>query len=257
MRTYIAFTKKEFTENLRTYKFLIMVVVFLIFGAMSPLLAKFTPELLKMSGLSASAASALGVGTPTMIDSWAQFFKNVGQLGLLVVAIVFSGIMANEFTKGTLINMLTKGLKRSTVIFSKLTVAVTVWTLAYLLCLGTCWGYTAYYFAKIGMSNVFISFFSLWLFGVLLIALLIFGGVMFKGILGSLLTAGGAVVVLSIINIIPKFQKYNPATLSGDSMSLLTAHKALSDVLPATIICGVLILLLVTASIWVFRKKQV
>ena len=257
MKQYIAFTKKEFTESLRTYKFLIMTVVFLIFGIMSPLTAKFTPEILKAAGLDPSAAAALGLGEPTMIDSWAQFFKNTGQLGLLVAAIVFSGIMANEFTKGTLINMLTKGLNRGTVVLAKLTAAVTVWTLAYLLCLGTCRGYTAYYFEPVGLSNVFFSFFSLWLFGVLLIALLVFGGVAFKGILGSLLTAGGTVAVLSLINIVPKIQKFNPATLSGAGMALLTGQKALADVLPATILCGVLILLLAGASIWVFRKKQV
>src|SRR5450756_729063 len=139
MRAYFVFTKKEFTENLRTYKLMIMIVVFLIFGVMNPLFAKFTPEILKAAGLD---PSALGMGTPTAMDSFAQFFKNVGQLGLLVLVIVFSGIMANELSEGTLINILTKGMKRSTVILSKFTMATVIWTVSYLLCLAVTYAYT-------------------------------------------------------------------------------------------------------------------
>src|SRR5665647_682471 len=184
MRAYFAFTKKEFTENLRTYKLMIMIVVFLIFGVMNPLFAKFTPEILKAAGLD---PSALGMGTPTAMDSFAQFCKNVGQLGLLVLVIVFSGIMANELSEGTLINILTKGMKRSTVILSKFTMATVIWTVSYLLCLAVTYAYTAYYFTIENISNVFLTFSSMWLFGVLLVAIVILGGVLFKNIYGSLL----------------------------------------------------------------------
>lgn len=253
MRAYFAFTKKEFTENLRTYKLMIMIVVFLIFGVMSPLFAKFTPEILKAAGLD---ASALGMGMPTAIDSFAQFFKNVGQLGLLVLVIVFSGIMANELSKGTLINILTKGMKRSAVILSKFTMATVIWTVSYLLCLAVTYAYTAYYFTIENTSNVFLTFSSMWLFGVLLVAIVILGGVLFKSIYGSLLLTGGIVVVMMIVNIAPKLQKYNPITLSSDNMQLITAQKAALDFIPAVIICAVLTIVSVIVSIMIFNKKQ-
>lgn len=254
MRTYLAFTKKEFTENWRTFKMMIMLVVFLIFGLMSPFMAKLTPEILKMAGMD---PAALGMTNPTAMDSWSQFFKNVGQMGLLVLVIVFCGIMANEFSKGTLINMLTKGMKRSAVILSKFTVASVIWTLSYLLCLAVCYGYTAYYFTMIELNNGFVSFFSIWLYGILLIALVVFGGVLFKNIYGSLLLTGGAIVAMALINIVPKFQKYNPSTLAGENMALLMGQKNLSDILPAIIISAVLIVVVIVASIMAFNKKQV
>ena len=46
MSGYIAFLKKEFTENIKNYRFLILFAVFLAFGIMSAFLAKFTPEIL-------------------------------------------------------------------------------------------------------------------------------------------------------------------------------------------------------------------
>lgn len=254
MRAFLAFTKKEFSENLRTYKLMIMIVVFLIFGVMSPLFALFTPEILKAAGID---PSAMGMAKPTMMDAWAQFFKNIGQMGLLVLVIVFCGIMANEFSKGTLINILTKGLKRSTVILSKFTMATIIWTFSYLLCLAVSYAYTAYYFTIDGMNHVFLAFFSMWLFGVLLIALVVLGGVLFKNIYGSLLLTGGVVMTLTIINIVPKFQKYNPAALAGDNMRLLMAQKASSDIMPAVIICIILIIALMVASVLTFNKKQI
>ena len=39
MSGYIAFVKKEFTENIKNYRFLILFAVFLVFGIMSAFLA--------------------------------------------------------------------------------------------------------------------------------------------------------------------------------------------------------------------------
>ncbi len=254
MRAYISFIKKEFTENIRTYKLFIMIVVFLLIGIMSPVVAKLMPDIIKSAS---PAGMTINLKPPTALDSWTQFFKNIGQMGLLVLVIVFSGIMANELSKDTLINLLTKGLKRSTVIFSKLTVAVFIWTLSYIICLMVSYFYTAYFWEMNGMHNVFLSFFSLWLYGVLLIVLVILGGILFKNIYGSILLTGGAVVLMMVLSIAPKFQKYNPITLSSDNMALLTAHKAVSDFMPAVVICTILIILFTAVSVIVFNKKQV
>lgn len=114
MKAYFAFTQKELLESLRTYKLLIMIIVFMFFGMLGPLTAKLTPQILESL---MPAGMQVTMGEPTAFDSWAQFFKNVSQMGFIVVAILFSGIMANEFNRGTLIHPLTKGLPRSTVIF--------------------------------------------------------------------------------------------------------------------------------------------
>ncbi len=254
MKSFLAFTGKEFTEYIRTYKLFILLIVFMIFGFLSPITAKYLPQIIEMAGLD---PAAMGLGESTAADSFAQFFKNVGQMGLLVVVIIFSGIMANEFAKGTLVNMLTKGLKRPTVILSKWVSAVSCWTVAYLLCLGISYGYTAFYFEIEGYENLIAAFFALWLYGVLLLVLVILGGTMFKNVYGSLLLTGGVVVLLTLLNLIPYIQKYNPASLASDNMALITAQKGLDDLLPAFILCGGAILLLTAASILIFNKKQI
>lgn len=250
MKAFWAFTKKELTEYYRTAKIMILVVVFLLFGMMNPVLAKFTPEIIKAAGLD------LNLPDPTAMDSWAQFFKNVGQMGLIIVVIVFSGIMANEFSKGTLINILTKGLKRRTVILSKFAVASLLWALSYLLCFMVTYVYTAYFWPMTGMHEVFVTFLGPWIYGELLIALLILGGVLFKNNLGSLLLTGGVSLGLTILSIFPKLLKYNPMILSGDNLSLLMGTKTLSEFIPALIICIISIVLVMIGSLVIFDRKS-
>lgn len=253
MKSYIAFTKKEFVENFRTYKFFIMMTVFLLLGMMNPIMAKLTPQLLKSF---MPKDMNITICEPTAIDSWTQFFKNVPQMGLIVLVIIFSGIMANEFSRGTLINMLTKGLSRGTVILSKFTMATAIWTLSYVLCFIVSYAYTAYFWNDDGIINLIFSVFCLWLFGILLIAITLFGGVIFKNSFGGLLFTGGCVVVLTLLNIAPSLKKYNPISLSSSNMDLLTSEKSTSDFRFAIIICFIIIILLIFSSIKIFNKKQ-
>ncbi len=253
MNAYIAFVRKEFLEYSRTYKLFTLVAVFLFFGFMSPITAKVMPELLDSlmpEGMSIS------LGTPTAFDSWAQFFKNISQMGTIVFAIVLSSFFAGELSRGTLINMLTKGLPRPTVILSKFTAATAIWTLSYVLCFGVTYGYTAYFWSMEGVINLFLSAFGLWLFGVLLIALLIFGGVLTGSIYGSLLVTGGATVLMTILNIVPAVQRFNPITLSSGNMALLTAQRVASDFTPAILVCTMLMVALIAISIGMFNRKQ-
>ena len=112
MTQLMAFTKKEWIEVFRTGKFMIITVMFLLFGVMNPAIAKLTPWM--MEAYSESLEGAGLTVTETKVDaltSWTQFYKNV-PMALIVFLLMFSGILALEYQKGTLINMITKGLSR-------------------------------------------------------------------------------------------------------------------------------------------------
>lgn len=253
MRAYLAFTRKEIMESIRTYKLLIMIMVFLLFGMLGPLTAKLTPQLLE--SLMAEGIQ-ITIAEPTALDSWAQFFKNVSQLGLLVITILFSGLMANEFNSGTFINILTKGLPRHTVILSKFTVASGIWTVSYLCCFGLSYVYTAYFWSSKGISNLILSVFCLWLFGIVLISVILLGGVISRSSYGCLMFVVGFMAILFLMNIVPKFQPYNPIVLSSKNMSLLTGETVLKDLVSPLIISIAIVILSITTAIGVFNKKQ-
>ncbi|GHV07223.1 ABC transporter permease [Clostridia bacterium] len=254
MRAYAAFTKKEFTESLRTSKVLILAAVFLVLGAMSPLFAKLLPDLL--NGMESNGV-VISMPESTAMDSWVQFFSNLAQLGMIVLAIIFGGLMSNEFSRGTLVNVLTKGMKRHIVILSKITVSAVLWTVSYLLCLGVSYAYTAYFWEMPELHNAFLAFFAPWVFGMFLTQLLIFGGTLFKNFIGSLLSAGIVVTVLGLLSLVPKFVKYLPTTLCGDNTKLLTGIAATDDYIPALILTAAVTVLLAIGSILIFNRKQV
>jgi ABC-2 type transport system permease protein len=253
MRNYIAFTKKELLESVRTYKLLIMLIVFFIFGIMSPLAAKMMPEIL---GSVMPEGLTVTLSEPAAIDSWTQFFKNVSQMGLVVTVIVFSEILGAELSKGTLINMLTKGLSRSTIILSKYTAMTMIWTVSYAAAFIVTWGYTVYLFPDDGISNLLFSVFCLWLFGMFLLAILLFASTLIKSNYGALLISGAVIVVLMLCNIVPNLQKYNPLLLASDNVSLLAKMVEVSSLLYAVAISILCSVILVIASILVFRKRQ-
>ncbi|MGB4587636.1 MAG: ABC transporter permease subunit [Clostridiaceae bacterium] len=254
MRAYLSFTKKEFLGNLRTYKLLIMFLVFLLFGMLGPITAKLTPKLLESL---ITDGITITLPEPSAFDSWAQFFKNVSQLGLFIVVILFSGMMANEYSHGTLINVLTKGLKRSTVILSKFTAASMIWTGSYLVCFLMSYFYTEYFWPEDKILNLSYSVFYLWMFGILLIALIILGGVIFRNSYGCLLFTGGFIVFLYILNIVPKIQKYNPVALISTNMALLKGESLYMDVIPSLVVSIAIIFLSIAIAIGIFNKKQI
>lgn len=254
MRNYIAFFKKELLESVRTYKFFIIIAVFFAFGMMSPLAAKLMPKLISYAN---QDGMKITMPEPTAIDAWKQFFKNISGMGLIVAALIFSGVLANELSKGTLINMLTKGLNRSTVILSKFTAMIIIWTTSYALAFAMTFIYTAYLFKNHEMHNLLLSVFCLWLFGVLLSAIILLGGALVKSSYGCLFITGAAIAILMLLNVFPKLQKYNPFSLSSNNVALLTNSVKVSELYYPIFISSVLILACIIGTISIFNKKQI
>lgn len=253
MSNFTSFLKKECLESIRTYKLMMLLLIFVIFGITNPLMAKLLPELL---GGMVTDGISISMPPPTALDAWTQFFKNSTQIGLLVVVIVFSGVLATELSKGTLIIMLTKGLSRTAVILSKFTCMVLIWTLSIALCFGLTWGYTCYLFPDGTTQHLGFSVFCLWLFGVFLLAWLMFAATLTKNNYGAMLFTGAMVVVCALINFSAAMHAYNPLSLITDNVGLLTNASSVSSLYAAVAITAVLSLLLIAAAVLVFRKKQ-
>lgn len=250
---FVVFFKKETKESIRTYALLIMAVVFAVLGIMNPLVAKLTPELipkLMPEGIN------ITMPEPSSLDSWSQFFKNIQQMGLIVTMLVFSGSLPNEVAKGTLINLLTKGLSRRAVIFAKYAAMAAIWTLSMAISLVVTWTYTIYFFPDGKAQHVLLAAFWLWTFGAFLLAVMLCAATLVVSSYGSLLISGAAVVTLMILNVIPAVQKYNPLSLAGRNMDLVTGNIGPASLVPALIITLVAIPLLILLAAQKFAKKQ-
>ncbi len=251
MSGYIAFIKKEFTENMKNYRFLILFAVFLIFGIMSAFLAKFTPEI-----LSALAADMEMTSEPVALDAWKQFYKNISGVGFSAFIILFGSCLSNEYSKGTLVLMVTKGLSRKAVILAKYTAAAALMTISYWTAYAATYGCTALLWNHTNLSNIVLATFSLWIVGFLYLSILMIGCVIFRQAFTSILFTGGIVALISLLGMIEPIAKFNPFILTSKNMDLISGEVIPAEfVLPAFISVILSILGLLTA-IGLFNKKQ-
>lgn len=253
MNGYIAFTKKELQEQIRTYKWLIMLAVFFLIGMMSPVLAKVMPDML--SGMKINSVT-FTVGEVKVSDAYAQFFKNAVQMGIFALLLVFGGTLSNELAKGTLINILSKGLPRYTVLLSKYTAAVVLWTVGYVLSVLTDFGYTLYLFKDATVDNLFFSNFCLWLFGCFVLALIFLSSTLIPGYFGGLVFTFIIIIAMLTVNALPNVLNYNPITLASVNTALIKGEKDAGELIKTVIITGALIILSMTLSISIFQKKK-
>ena len=253
MRGFIAFTRKEFMEQLRTSKFLILMAVFFLFGMTSPLLAKLMPVIFSQMDLQ---GIKIVLPEPTVMDAYGQFFKNCTQMGMLVLLLVFGGVLTNELMSGTLINILAKGLGRPTVILSKYFAAVTLWTASYLMAAVVNYGYTCFLFERSMVSNLLISLFCLWLFGCFLLALIMLSSTLASGNFGGLIVTMITIAVMFLIDLIPDTARFNPITLASENVALLAGGVRAEEILITIFMTLLLTVISLLGAVASFQKKR-
>lgn len=255
MRAYHAFLKKELIESVRTYKLVIMLSVFAFLGILNVVAAKFLPAL--MENLLTEGIQ-ITLPEPSAVDAWTQFYKNVTQMGFILLVILFSGMFAREFSQGTLTNMLTKGLSRNTVLLSKFSASALIWSASYWLSFAVTYIYTLVYWDETGvLSTLALSAVGPWLFGLLLLATLKLGGILTKTSAGSMLVVAALVVLLFVINIIPAMQAYSPVWLVSHNMEMVAGGVSVSKSFLPSAVCLALTALFLLGAAALFRKRQI
>ena len=252
MSGYIAFVKKEFTENMKNYRFFILFAVFLIFGIMSAFLAKFTPEI-----LSAFAADMEMTSEPVALDAWKQFYKNISGVGFSAFIILYGSCLSGEYSKGTLVLLVTKGLSRKAVILAKYTVAAALMTVCYWVSYAAAYGYTAFLWHDTGLFHVAIAAFALWLVGFLYLSILMVGCVIFKQTFTSILFTGGIVAAISLLGIIEPIAQFNPFILTSKNVDLLSGEVVPSVFMIPALLSVAMSILGLLIAIKLFSKTNI
>jgi len=259
MKQFFVVLKKEFFELFKTKKIFIMLLVLVVFGLMSPVLAKYTPELLKMAMKSSKDSIKIDLSTmpkPTIIDSYVQFFKNIGQIGFLTILIICMVSIVEEKNKGTVVLVLTKGVSRVKFILAKYIAYTISFTVAYSISVVGFFTYTYILFNKALVKNGLESLFLYWLFGILLISVILFFSTVGKSV--------SVVAVLSIVFFfgvsmlpgIPYVGKYTPGEITAGTSELLAKSKEIQDLYIPIIVTVVSILVAFLAATYSFKKQE-
>ncbi|MDE7333576.1 MAG: ABC transporter permease [Lachnospiraceae bacterium] len=251
MSGYPAFVKKEFIENIKNHRFLIMFAVFLVFGMMSAFLAKFTPEI-----LSALAADMEMNSEPVALDAWKQFYKNISGVGFSAFIILYGSCLSGEYSKGTLVLMVTKGLSRKAIILAKYTVAAVLMTISYWVSYAFTYGYTGVLWVDTKLPNAALAALALWVVGFMYLSILMIGCVLFRQTFTSILFTGGIAAVISLLGIIEPFAKFSPFNLTTQNIDLISGIAAPSDFILPTLISVIISIMGLLIAIKLFNTKE-
>ena len=173
------------------------------------------------------------------------------------LAIILSTQMANEFQKGTLINLLSKGLPRYQVVLSKIFYNFILWFIAYFCSFILTYFYTKYFFGiSFPIRNILMAALLPFIFGLFLISLEILSGVISGNVIGTLILTTVGIVIQLILSIRDEIVKYMPIALIGKPVNLIKGI-GYDDYYVPIITGSILLILCIVISIAVINKKQI
>ena len=244
--------RKELLEQWRTMRLPIVAAVFLLVGLASPLLARFTPEILKAVG---GDQFSIVLPTPTAADAWAQLAKNLGQFGALVAVLLAMGSVATEKERGTAALILTKPAGRDAFLLAKMVAIATTLGISTAIAGAGAWLYTLVLFEPLPVAGFVAAMLLQWLALVAYAAVTFLGSTLTRSALAAAGLGVAAFIVLGILGIIPAIGPYLPTGL-GDPARALALGLPGVDALGPAVASIVLVAALFAAAALAFRRQE-
>ena len=250
---FLAVLRKELVEQWRTRRLVVVAVVFLFFGFLSPLGAKLLPDLLE--GLGDSGGVVFEIPPPTVQDALLQYVKNMSQFGVLLAVLLAMGAVAREKERGTAAMVLSKPVSRANFLLGKFVALTLVFSLCLALAGLACYYYTVVLFEGTGEARFVEMNLLLGLFIEFYLAVTLLGSTVAR----SQVVAGGlglgAVFVVAILGVLPRFGDYMPTALLDWARALMagTGEPAWGAVVVSL---GVIVVCL-GAALVVFERQEV
>jgi ABC-2 type transport system permease protein len=252
MRGYAVLLSKEISEQWQTRRLPVVAVIFVLLGLGSPVLAKYTPDIIKL----AASSIEFHVPTPTIKDAMDQLIKNLGQVGVLTAILLAMGSVAGEKDSGTAAFVLVKPVGRLAFLAAKFSGLALTMAIAVLL-----GGFAAFFYTELLFAPL-----SILGFGgaciVLLLGLLEIAAVTFLGstLVRSPIPAAGigvvAVVIAGIVSSLPNIGHFTPFGLNELASALALQQPSAGWTWPVIVNAGYMVVVL-AASWVVFRRQEI
>ncbi|HSQ22205.1 MAG TPA: ABC transporter permease subunit [Coriobacteriia bacterium] len=253
MRGFGAFLIKELREIARTWRIWVLPGIVLFFAISGPPLAKITPELLS-SFVPAESGVVIEMPDPTYVDAYLQWTKNLQQIVLFAVIIMFGGVISAEKRSGTAALALTKPLSRTAFVLAKfvsqtalLAVTVVVGALA-------TWGLTYVVFAEAPLAPLAQATGTWLALGVMILALMVALSAAIDSQAGAAGLGFLGFIALSIATLWSPAVEHSPAGLLGAPTNLVMGETVTLGWPLATTFALTAVLVLVAVA--VFRRRE-
>jgi ABC-2 type transport system permease protein len=243
--------RKEVVEQWRTARLPVMAVIFLVIGLGSPLLAKYTPEIVR----AAAGSVPIPIPTPTLRDAIGQLVKNVTQFGAIAAVLLAMGSVAGEKESGTAAFVLTKPATRLAFLAAKFGGLTGTLAAAVVASGAGAFLYTAVLFATPPVPG-FAAGCLVMLLGLLVVAAVtFFGSTLVRSAIPAAAVGLVGIVVAATVSSIPNAGRYSPFGLGSLVADLATGGTAAGWAWPIVVNAGIVVA--AVAAAWlVFRRQE-
>ncbi len=244
--------RKEIVEQFRTRRFLIVFVVLLVWGMLSPLTAKFIGEI--FNSIPAMAPYAALIPPPTVADAIAQYIKNVNQFMVILALLVTMGSVAVEKDKGTAALMLVKPLPRSIFLLAKFLALLFTFGLSLLAAAIAGYYYTYYLFQPLDIGAFLVLNLFMLVDALVYVAITLFASTLVKSQAAAAGIGFGGLLFLAILGSYPPLKEKLPDQLVQWGAGLMSgSHASYWPALWASL--GIILACFLGAWL-VFRKQE-
>jgi len=255
MNTMIPMIRKEIVEIYRSKKLLILIVLFGFIAITSPVIARLMPEILK--SVTIAPGITISLPEPTWVDAIDQLIKNIAQIGMIVIIIIFAGSVAEEKNKKTLELVLSKPISRSVFVLSKFIASFVVTKTIFILSMIVFFLYTITILGSFSLLNFALLSLSLLIYILFILAITLFFSVISKTqVMAIGLTFFSEIIFVTIFGYIAKLRNYSPGFVLNNYKQLISEGSFL-DFLPSAISSLLLIAVLLLLSLYFFKKQEI
>ena len=256
MNGFAILVGKELREAWRTRRLPVIGGLFAIVGMVSPLTARYLPEILKAT---LGDQLTIPIPTPTVEMALEQLQKNLGQLGALATIALAMGSVAGELDHGTAALVLSQPVTRRAFLAAKLVAIGLVLAISTAFAVAVAWIYTAVLFEPGPIGGWLVLAVLAWL------GLAAWGSITFlaSAATGSTTAAAGlgfvGLIGLSIAAAVPAFDRFLPSGLTLPAIQIAAGTPGAPDAWRlATAIGGTLVIIVASAvgAVVAFRRRE-
>ncbi|MCA1032075.1 ABC transporter permease [Bacillus timonensis] len=256
MKQWVVLFRKEWIEMVRNFKLIWMPLIFILLGLLQPITSYYLPTILESAG-DLPEGAVIDIPLPSSEEVIIQTLGQYSQIGVLILALAFMGIIAGERNSGVAGMVLVKPVSYTNYITAKWLSATLVGLLSYFLGMLAAWYYTILLIGEIVFAD-FMSgtiVYGIWL--LFLITLTVLFSSFFKsGGLVAFFTIVCAIALSAVTALAKKWMLWSPANLSNYANSIILTGNTGEHFILVLITSIVLILIFLLLSIQLFQRKE-
>lgn len=241
----------EWLRLFRTPRWIALFGVYLVFGLLGPVTAKYLADILQR----VQSEMTILVPAPQPRDGIVNYLGQVTQTGLVVVVVIAAGALAFDSRRGIAVFLRTRTSSMWRLLEPRLLVPIVAAVLAYAVGLLAAWYETALLLGPLPPGAMLAGFICQAGYLAFVVTVVAAAAAVTRGVLPTVGTALGGLILLSVAGSVSAIHRWLPSTLAGAQAELLTTA-TMSDFVPALVVAAVACVALTGFAVHRLGRRQ-